>query len=66
MPNFPEQGGQRQRQKPVERSPYPSSPLDGGGPKSPDIEKPDVSKLLKKMKSVEKDKAKRFRQGVGE
>ena len=65
MPDFP-QDGRRIRERPPEKSPYPQSPIDSGGPKRPDSTAPDVSKLLKKMKSIEKDKAKRYKQGVGE
>jgi len=56
---------QGRKHRPIERSPYPVSPLDGG-PKSPDVTKPDVSKLLKRMRNIEKDTAKKYRQVEGE
>jgi len=39
---------------------------DGGGPTSPKVEKPDVKNLLERMKKVDPDQARRYRQRTGE
>ena len=39
---------------------------DGGGPKAPDVSRPDTEDLLKKMRKVDPDQAKRYRQRTGE
>jgi hypothetical protein len=45
----------------------PSVPRVGGiGPTSPRVAKPDVGDLLKRMKRVDPDQAKRYRQRTGE
>lgn len=51
----------------------PTSPIDPlrkdgdeGGPNKPDIKRPDTSDLLKRMKRVDPDAARRYRQRSGE
>ena len=44
----------------------PKSGGDGGGPKAPDVSRPDTEDLLKKMRKVDPDQAKRYRQRTGE
>ncbi|MDQ6914139.1 MAG: ubiquitin-like protein UBact [Verrucomicrobiota bacterium] len=39
---------------------------DGGGPKAPDISRPDTQDLLKKMRKVDPNQSKRYRQRTGE
>ena len=39
---------------------------DGGGPGKPDVQRPDTSDLLKRMKRVDPDAARRYRQRSGE
>jgi hypothetical protein len=39
---------------------------DGGGPNKPDVKRPDTSDLLKRMKRVDPDAARRYRQRSGE
>ena len=50
--------------------PMPASPDrkdgDGGGPNKPDVKRPDTSDLLKRMKRVDPDSARRYRQRSGE
>lgn len=50
--------------------PMPVSPErkegDGGGPGKPDVKRPDTSDLLKRMKRVDPDSARRYRQRSGE
>lgn len=56
-----------------ERRQVPASPIepnrkegDGGGPGKPDVHRPDTSDLLKRMKRVDPDAARRYRQRSGE
>ena len=48
----------------------PTDPLrkdgDGGGPGKPDVKRPDTSDLLKRMKRVDPDAARRYRQRSGQ
>ncbi|HXG23236.1 MAG TPA: ubiquitin-like protein UBact [Chthonomonadales bacterium] len=50
--------------------PMPAEPLrkegDGGGPGKPDVKRPDTNDLLKRMKRVDPDAARRYRQRSGE
>lgn len=39
---------------------------DGGGPRTPNINKPDTSSILKKLKTVAPDQAKNYRQRTGQ
>jgi len=54
------------------RKPLPPSPAPGGGggggdgPTSPKVEKPNTEELLKKMRKVDPDQAKRYRQRTGQ
>jgi hypothetical protein len=38
----------------------------GGGPKAIDISKPDTGNILKKLRSIERDRAKKYRQQGGQ
>jgi hypothetical protein len=48
--------------------PAPWSPKEGesGGPKSPDVSKPDTRDLLNRMRKVDPNQSKRYRQRTGE
>ena len=53
------------------RKPLPPTPAPGGGgggdgPTSPKVEKPNTEELLKKMRKVDPDQAKRYRQRTGQ
>ncbi|HRI12594.1 MAG TPA: ubiquitin-like protein UBact [Verrucomicrobiota bacterium] len=49
------------------RAAGPSSGGGGGdGPSAPPVDKPDVKKLLERMKKVDPDQAKRYRQRTGQ
>ena len=53
------------------RKPSPSVPAPGGGgggdgPSAPKVEKPNTEELLKKMRKVDPDQAKRYRQRTGQ
>ena len=58
--------GEERRQMPT----APADPLrksgDGDGPGKPDVKRPDTSDLLKRMKRVDPDSARRYRQRSGE
>ena len=53
-------------QKPVSPVPWGPKEGDGGGPKAPDISKPDTRDLLKRMRRVDPDQSKRYRQRTGQ
>jgi hypothetical protein len=53
-------------QKPVEPAPWGPKQGDGGGPHSPDVTRPDTKELLKKMRKVDPNQSKRYRQRTGE
>jgi hypothetical protein len=53
-------------QKPVEPVPWGPKKGDGGGPRSPDISRPDTKDLLKKMRKVDPNQSKRYRQRTGQ
>ena len=38
----------------------------GGGPSSPKVDRPNVDDLLKRMRKVDPDQAKRYRQRTGQ
>lgn len=52
-------------QKPRPVMPAPS-PGGGDGPKQPDISKPNTDELLERMRKVDPDQARRYRQRTGE
>lgn len=56
-----------------ERRQLPTTPVDplrksgdGDGPGKPDVKRPDTSDLLRRMKRVDPDAARRYRQRSGE
>ena len=53
-------------QKPMEPAPWGPKQGDGGGPHSPDISRPDTKDLLKKMRKVDPNQSKRYRQRTGQ
>jgi len=53
-------------QKPVEPAPLGPKQGDSGGPRSPDISRPDTKDLLKKMRKVDPNQSKRYRQRTGQ
>ncbi|MDP9004334.1 MAG: ubiquitin-like protein UBact [Verrucomicrobiota bacterium] len=53
----------------IQKSPMPWGPKQGdgdGGPRSPDISRPDTRDLLKKMRKVDPNQSKRYRQRTGQ
>jgi len=53
-------------QKPQPAVPAPGGGGDGGGPSAPKVEKPSTEELLKRMRKVDPDQAKRYRQRTGQ
>jgi ubiquitin-like protein UBact len=53
-------------QKPVDPIPWGPKQGDGGGPRSPDVSRPDTKDLLKKMRKVDPNQSKRYRQRTGQ
>lgn len=53
----------------VQKPPMPWGPKQGEGgegPRSPDISRPDTRDLLKKMRKVDPNQSKRYRQRTGQ
>lgn len=53
----------------LQKPPVPWEPKhggDGGGPKAPEVTRPDTQDLLKKMRKVDPNQSKRYRQRTGE
>ena len=52
----------------IQKPPMPWGPKqgDGDGPRSPDISRPDTKDLLKKMRKVDPNQSKRYRQRTGQ
>ena len=52
------------------QKPQPTTPPPGGGsgdnPRSPQVDKPNTEELLKRMRKVDPDQAKRYRQRTGQ
>jgi hypothetical protein len=52
------------------QKPMPPSPAPGGGggdgPSAPKVEKPNTEELLKRMRKVDPDQARRYRQRTGQ
>ena len=53
-------------QKPPSPAPWGPKQGDSGGPKSPDVNKPDTKDLLQRMRRVDPNQSKRYRQRTGE
>ena len=49
-----------------EPAPWTPQQGDGGSPKAPEITKPDTRDLLKRMRKVDPNQSKRYRQRTGE
>lgn len=52
-------------QRPGSQEPF-TRPGDDSGPKAPDVRRPDPSDLLKRMRRVDPEQARRYRQRSGE
>jgi len=57
--------GEERVQRPVPQEPF-TRPGDDEGPKPPDVRRPDPSDLLRRMRRVDPDQARRYRQRSGE
>lgn len=57
---------QQQKSRPPEKAPWDQEASPFGGPRSPNVSKPDTNSIMKKLKKVESDQAKRYRQRSGE
>ena len=53
-------------QRPVTPAPWEKRETDDGGPRRPDVTTPDTKELLKKMRRVDPNQAKRYRQRTGQ
>ena len=52
--------------RPTLPAPWEKKDTDEGGPRRPDADSPDTKELLKKMRRVDPNQAKRYRQRTGE
>lgn len=52
--------------RPQSPAPWERKEAEPGGPKRPDVEAPDTKELLKKMRRVDPNQAKRYRQRTGQ
>lgn len=53
-------------QKPTGPAPWERKSGEGDGPKAPDVKKPDTKSILDRMRKVDPDQAKRYRQRTGQ
>ena len=53
-------------QKPAAPAPWGPKEGDGGGPKAPDVSKPDTKDLLQRMRKVDPNQSRRYRQRTGQ
>jgi hypothetical protein len=53
-------------QRPTTPAPWDKREADDGGPKRPDAAPPDTKELLNKMRRVDPNQAKRYRQRTGQ
>jgi hypothetical protein len=58
---FPERA-----QRPTSPAPWERKEVDQGGPRRPDTDAPDTKELLKKMRRVDPNQARRYRQRTGQ
>ena len=54
------------RQRPPATGPGGGGGNDGDGPSEPKVDKPNTEELLKRMRKVDPDQARRYRQRTGE
>jgi hypothetical protein len=52
--------------RPNSPAPWEKKKTDEAGPRRPDVDAPDTKELLKKMRRVDPNQAKRYRQRTGE
>jgi hypothetical protein len=53
-------------QRPPGPAPWGPKEGDSGGPKPPDVSKPDVKDLLQRMRKVDPNQSRRYRQRTGQ
>ena len=53
-------------QRPISPVPWEKKEADEGGPRRPDVQTPDTKELLKKMRRVDPNQARRYRQRTGQ
>jgi hypothetical protein len=55
-----------QMQRPPVQNPWEKKSEDDSGPKAPNISKPDTNSLLKRLRSIDPDQSKKYRQRSGQ
>ncbi|HSZ76027.1 MAG TPA: ubiquitin-like protein UBact [Chthoniobacterales bacterium] len=53
-------------QRPPVHVPWERKSGDEGGPKSPNVSKPDTNSLLKRLRSIDPDQSRKYRQRSGQ
>lgn len=53
-------------QRPIPQDPITRPGGDSDGPKRPDVRRPDTNELIKRMKRIDPEQAKRYRQRSGQ
>ncbi|HEV3064045.1 MAG TPA: ubiquitin-like protein UBact [Chthoniobacterales bacterium] len=53
-------------QRPPVQSPWERKSGDDSGPKAPNISKPDTNSLLKRLRSIDPDQSRKYRQRSGQ
>ena len=56
---------EQMQRSPVE-SPWERKGGDDGGPKTPNVAKPDTNNLLKRLRSIDPDQSRKYRQRSGQ
>ncbi|MGF1656865.1 MAG: ubiquitin-like protein UBact [Verrucomicrobiales bacterium] len=54
------------KERPTGPAPWTPQPGGDDGPKSPDVKKPNTKELLEKMRRVDPEQSKRYRQRTGQ
>jgi hypothetical protein len=55
-----------QMQRPPVQTPWEKKSGDDSGPKAPNISKPDTNNLLKRLRSIDPDQSRKYRQRSGQ
>ena len=59
-------GMSEQMQRAPAQGPWERKAGDEGGPKTPDVSKPDTNSLLKRLRSIDPDQSRKYRQRSGQ
>ncbi len=57
---------ERTQKPPAQPAPWDPKGGEGDGPRAPEVDKPDTKDLLKRMRKVDPNQSKRYRQRTGQ